>query len=161
MRIVIDAQNAAVFQTDARRTLDLREQHIDRIVQIADFQMPAVERAVLDLPAVVIGYDFAAPEAAADKNALAGKCVAKPAAAGNDQIGRTAIERRGELTGRHARSGDDRFVIAGQETVSIAEPVDADRAKIFLEEFAGALFVERNSVPRAFANLFQRGRDGG
>ena len=102
MRIVIDPQNAAVFQADAGRTLNLREQHIDLIVQIADFQMPAVERPVLDLTAIVIGHDLAAAEAAADKNALAGKRIAEPAAAGNDKIGRPAIKRRREFTGRHA-----------------------------------------------------------
>ena len=52
MGIVIDAQNGAVFQPDAGRALDLRKQHVDLAAQPADFQMPAVERAILDLAAV-------------------------------------------------------------------------------------------------------------
>ena len=157
MRIVIDAQNAAVFQPDPRRALNLREQHIDLIVQIADFQMPAVERAVLDLTAIVIRHDLAAAQAPADEHALAGKRIAEPAAAGSNQIGRPAIERRRELAGRHPRSGDDRLVITGEKTGGVAQPVDPNRAKIILEELPGAVLVERNGIARAGANILQRG----
>ena len=48
MQVVIDAQNGAVFQFDAGRSLDLRKQHVDLAAQPADFQMPAIERAILD-----------------------------------------------------------------------------------------------------------------
>ena len=86
--------------------MDLREQHIDLIAQIADFQMPAVESAVLDLAAVVIGHDLAAADAAADKHAFAGECIAELAPAGGDEIGRPAVERRSEFAGWHARAGN-------------------------------------------------------
>ncbi len=161
MRVVIDAQDRAVFQPDAGRALDLREQHVDLIVQIADFQMPAVERAILDLAAIVVGHDLAAADAAADENAFARKRVAELAPAGGDEIGRPAIKRRGKFAGRHARAGDDRLVIAGEKTVGIAELVDANRPEIILEEFFRAGLVERNGLARAFANLLQRGRNRG
>ena len=97
--------------------------------------MPAVERAVLDLGARVIGHDLAAAEAAADKNALAREGVAEPAPARGDKIRRPAIKRRGEFAGRHARAVDDRLVIAGEKSVGVAELVDADGAEIVFEEF--------------------------
>ena len=53
--------------------------------------MPAVERAVFDLAAIVIRHDLAAADAAADGDALAGESVAELAPAGDDEIGRPAI----------------------------------------------------------------------
>ena len=156
MRIVVDAQNGAVFQPDAGRALNLREQHVDLAAQPADFQMPAVERAVLDLAAVVIGHDLAAADAAADLDALAGKRIAELAPAGDDQIGRPAIERRGELAGRHARAVDDRLVIAGEKAVRVAELADAQRPEIVLEEFPRALLLERNGRDGALADVLER-----
>jgi len=92
MRIVIDAQDGAVLQPDPRRALDLREQNVDWIVQIANFQVPAIERAIFDLAAVVIRHDPAAADAAADEYALARECIAKLAPAGSDEIGRPAVK---------------------------------------------------------------------
>ena len=76
MRIVIDAQDGTVLQPDPRRALDLREQNIDLIVQIEDLNVLAIERAVLDLAAVVVRHDLAAADAAADEHALARERIA-------------------------------------------------------------------------------------
>ena len=156
MRIVVDAQDGAVFEPDPRRALDLREQHVDRVVQIADFQMPAIERAVLDLAAIVIGHDLAAADAAADFDALARESVAELAPAGDDEIGRPAIKRRRELAGRHPRAFDDRLVIAGEKALGVAEPVDAQRPEIVLEEFLRAVVIERDGRKGPAANILER-----
>ena len=82
VRIVVDAQDSAILQPDARRSLDLREQHVDLAAQPADFQMPAVERAVLDLAARVDRGRSCGGRAAADLHALVGKEIAELAPAG-------------------------------------------------------------------------------
>ena len=156
MRIVIDAQDGAVFQPDPRRALNLREQHVDLTAQPANFQMPAVERAILDLAAIVIGHDLAAADAAADLDALARERIAELAPAGDDQIGRPAVERRREVAGRHPRALDDRLVIAGEKAVAVAELVDAQRPEIILEEFARAVVLERDRRDGAFADRLER-----
>ena len=51
---VIEPQQLAVVELDAGRALDLREEGIDRIFHLADFQALAGQRAVLDLVAVDI-----------------------------------------------------------------------------------------------------------
>ena len=51
---VVEPQQLAVVELDARRALDLREERVDRILHLADFQTLAGERAVLDLVAVEI-----------------------------------------------------------------------------------------------------------
>ncbi len=157
MRIVVDAQDGAVFQPDPRRALDLREQNVDLVVQVADLQMPAVERAVLDLGAGVIGHDLAPPDAAADENAFARKGVlAKPAPAGHDEIGRPAVQRRRELAGRNARAGEDGFVIAGEKALGVAQSVDTDRPEMILEKLSRAVLVEWNGLFCLLANFLER-----
>src|SRR4029079_19597298 len=122
---VVDAQDSAVLEPDACRPLYLREQHIHLIAQIADLQMPAVERAVPDLGARVIRNDLAPAEAAADLHALARKQIAELAPPGSHQIGRRAKERCRDLAGGHPRAFDDRLVIAGEEAVAVADLADA------------------------------------
>src|SRR5262249_56603449 len=101
MRVVVDAQNGAVFQSDPRRALDLRKQHVDLAAQPANFQMPTVERTVLDLATVVIRQELAAANTPPDLHAFARKSVAKLETARNGKVGRTAVKRPGELAGRH------------------------------------------------------------
>ena len=156
VRVVVDAQDRAVFQPDPGRALNLREQHVDLAAQPADFQMPAVERALLDLAAVVIRHDLAAADAAADFDSLAWKRIAQLAAAGDDQIGRPAIKRRGEFAGRHPRAVDDRLVVSGEKSFRVAELADAQRPEIVLEEFPGAVLLERNGGDGALADRFER-----
>ena len=118
--------------------------------------MPAVERAVFDFGARVIGHDLAAADAAADEYAFARESIAELAPAGGDQVRRPAIERRGEFAGRHARAIDDRLVIAGEESGCIAELVDMKRTEILLEEFLCAIIVKRNGRLRTVADIAQR-----
>src|SRR5215472_6595056 len=151
MRVVVDAQNGAVFQSDPRRALDLRKQHVDLAAQPANLQMPAVERTVLDLATVVVRQELAAADTPADPHAFARKGVAKLEAAGNGKVGRTAIKRRGELAGRHARAVDDRLVIAGEKTIAVAKLGDAQRPEMILEEFARAVLFKRNRCHTARA----------
>src|SRR5580704_11205490 len=103
--------------------------------------MPAVERAVLDLAAIVIGHHLAAADAAPNLDTLAGEGVAELAPAGDDEIGRPAIEWRRELAGRDPGSVDDGLIVPGQKPIGVAEPVDVQRAKILLEKFPGAVIV--------------------
>src|SRR3984885_14465373 len=114
--------------------------------------MPAVERTVLDLTAVVVRLELAAADTPADLHALAGKGIAGLWAAGDRQIGRPAIERRGELTGRNAGAIDDRLVIPGEKPFRVAEPADAQRTEIVLEELARALFLKRHRRNGAHAD---------
>ena len=90
---------------------------------------------------------------------LLGKRIAKLAPAGDDQIGRPAIERRSKFAGRNARAVDDRLVIAGEKAVGIAELADAKRPEIVLEEFARAVFFERHRGTAARADGLERIRD--
>src|SRR5580700_7302948 len=159
MRVVIDAQNGAIFEPDASRALDLRKQNVDLVVQVADLRVPAVERAILDFATCVIGHKLAAADTAADEHALAWKRVAELAAAGGGEIGRSPVQRRGEFAGRHARPGDDRLVVTGEESVGVAELVDANGAEIVLEELSGAALVERYRLAGVLADVLQGCRD--
>src|SRR5262249_29839003 len=67
----------------------------------------------------------------------------------------------GKPVGRHTRAFDDRLVVAGEKTVAVAQFGDAQRAEIFLEEFARAILFEWNSRNRADADGTQRVRDRG
>src|SRR5262249_9234531 len=160
VRIVVDTKDGPILQPDPGRTLNLREQNVDLVVQVTDFEMPAVERAILDLAAIVIGHDLAAADAPADKNTLAGKGIAQFAPAGGDQIRRAAVKRRGEIAGGHSRTGNDGLVIAGQKAIGLAELAYADGAEMSFEEFPRALLVERNGLARFFANTLQGGGNG-
>ena len=163
MRIVVDAQDGAVFEPDARRALDLREQHVDRVAQPADFQMPAVERAVLDLAAVVIRHDLAAADAAADVDALAGKRSPSLRRPDDHEIGRPAIQRRGELAGRHARAVDDRLVIAGEKACRYRRAcVMRSGRKLSSKNFRAPSSSSGIAATRALADVAQdRHRDRG
>src|SRR6202042_2439649 len=111
-----------------RRTLDPDEQRLGGAAQPADFQLEAIEGAILDLATVIIGHEFAArgpPVGAAGVR----ERTTRPACTGRHEIGRAAIDRYGEFPGREPRAIDDRFVITGEEPGRIAELADADRAK--------------------------------
>src|SRR6516162_4930016 len=90
--IVIDAKNGSIFEPNSGRALDLREQNVDLVVQVADFKMPAVERAILNLAAIVVGHNLAAPDATTDEHALGWKRIAELTPAGGYEIRRPAIK---------------------------------------------------------------------
>src|ERR1700688_809841 len=110
--------------------------------------MPAVERAILDFAAVVIRHHLAAGHTASVSDALRGKGVAELAAAGNDKIGRPAIERRCELIRPHAGAFDNGLVIAGEKAGGVAKLADAQRPEIVFEEFSRAIVVKRDGRER-------------
>src|SRR5262249_32675104 len=123
--------------------------------------MPSVERAILNLAAVVVGHNLAAPDATTDEHALGWKRIAKLAPAGGYEIRRPAVKRRGEFAGGDAWAGNDRFVISGEGSVAIAQAVDADRPKMVFKKFPGAFFIQWNGFARVFANVFQHSGDRG
>src|SRR5262249_13959262 len=59
MCIVTDPQQGTVLETHTRGTLNLDRQGICGAAQPADFKALPVERAVLDLAAIVIRHEFA------------------------------------------------------------------------------------------------------
>src|SRR5208282_4949158 len=118
--------------------------------------MPAVERAILDLAAIVIRHDLAAADTATHLDALAGKCVAKLAPPGDDEIGRPAIQRCSELARRHARTLDDGFVVPSEKAVRVAELVNPQRPEIVLEELPRAILVERDGRQCTLADVLER-----
>ncbi len=101
--------------------------------------------------AVIIRHELAAADAPADLDAFARKRVAELALAGDREVGRPAIKRRGELAGRNARPLDDRLVISGEKAVAVAKLVDAQRPEIVLEELPRGILFERHrrDGPRA------------
>ncbi len=134
MRIIIDVHHGAVFEPDLRRSFDADEQRIGLAAHPANLEVLAVERAVLDRAAVVIGNELAVRHAA--------ECLARVGErravgeAGRGEIGRPAIERHREFPRRETRAVDDRLVIAGEEARRFAELADAHRNEIGFEELA-------------------------
>ena len=127
--VVVDAQHRAVLELDARRALDVDEEGVDRILEPADLQMPPVERAVLDLRAVVIEHALLA-DPAVDLALVGEGTLLASCAPGHEQIARTAMHRHGVFRGRNARAGDDRLVIAGEEALLLADLGDAEGQEI-------------------------------
>ena len=106
VRVVVDAQQRAVGKADARRSLDLDEQEIVRILEVSDLEVAGRERAVLDLRAVEIRHVFAARDPAHDAAGV-GKALGLALAPHVHEIARPAIERHLEVVGRRARAVDD------------------------------------------------------
>ena len=139
VQVVVDPQRRAVLEDHARRALDLNRQRLERIPEPADFELLAVERARFDGAAIVIGHDLAVLVAASDLRALVGKGVGAGLVAGRHQVARPPIKRDVEFRVWKARTLDDGLIVPGQKSLRFAEPRDAHRTKIFLEEGAGSL----------------------
>ena len=139
MRIVTDAQQGTVLKTHARGTLNLDRQGIGGAAEPTDFEVLPVERAVLDLAAIVIREEFT------------GWCLTEGPPgiwtwstgddAGGDEIARAAVQGHGELPGWKPRPVDDRFVIAGEKACGIAELADSHRHEIRFEELSCRAFA--------------------
>jgi hypothetical protein len=95
--------------------LDLDEQEIDRILDPTNFEMLAIERAILDFAAVVVGHERAVGQPARGTAAV-GKALTLLIARRWDEIARPPVDRHGELAGRKPRAVDDRLIVAGQES---------------------------------------------
>ena len=133
MRVVIDADGRAVFEMDPRRALDLREQQIGLILEPADFEAPAGNRAVFDLGPIVIGHELAAPDLAKHLSLIrqTGRILFEAA---NEQIRRTAIDRHVVDVGPGPGAVDHGLVVAGDEARILAEPRDLQGQKMRLEK---------------------------
>ena len=118
---VVDAQDQAVLEPHPRRALDVDRERRDRILEPADFEMPAVERALLDLAAVEVRRDGAVRGAPAD-HALVGEGLAGPLGCGHE-VGGPAVHRHGEV----ARIGSAglRAIRAAGGLAVVQEPADA------------------------------------
>src|SRR5262249_33081197 len=146
---------------DSGRALDLHEQNLDLVVQVADFKVPAVERAIFDLAAIVIGYNLAPTDAPTDEHAFRWKRIAELAPAGRYEIRRPSGKRRGECRGGDGVTGNGRFGISGQKPVRCGGPGELGRAKMVLKKFSGSFFIQRNGLTRVLTNVLQRSRDRG
>ena len=129
MGVVIDADRRAVRQSDPRRALDLREQQIGLVLQPADFEAAAVDRAILDLGAVVIGHELAAADLAIDLRPCSAARPKPGCSRWTNRFDGPAIDRR-RCRPRSASASRRRIglVIAGDKALAFAEPRDAQAA---------------------------------
>src|SRR4051812_20976377 len=149
VRIVADAQRRAVLEDDARRALDLDRDQVERILDPADLELLAVERAGLDGAAVVIRHELVVLGAAADAPALVRERGRTLLVAVGDQVARPAVDRHRKFRTGKARAGDHRLVIAGHQALALAQARDAHGLKVLLEEGArgsGILRLERERL---------------
>ncbi|CCD96483.1 hypothetical protein BRAO375_600055 [Bradyrhizobium sp. ORS 375] len=153
--IVVDAHRRAVIETDPRGALDLREQQIRLIPQPRDLEATALDGAVLDLRAVVVGHELAPSDLAIDRT-LVGQARRVLLETAHEQVGRTAIDRNVVDLVLGARALDHRLVVAGDEAVGIAELGDLQRLEISLEERARRGAVGRLGRPCLTARVAQR-----
>ncbi len=161
MRIVADAQRRAVLEDHARRAFDLDRDQVERILDPADLELLAVERAGLDGAAVMIRHEVVALGAAADASALVRKRGRALLVAVGNQIARPAIDRHGEFGTGKARTGNDRLVIAGHKSPALAQARDAHGLKILLEEGAGGIGILRLQGERLAADITEGSGDLG
>ena len=141
VRIVADAQRRAVLEDHARRAFDLDREQVERILEPTDFESLPVERAGLDGAAIVIRHDLIVGGAAADARAFVRKCNGGGAVTGGDQITGTSVDRDVEFGTGKARARDNRFEIAGQQPVDLAQARDANGLKVPFEEGARGIRV--------------------
>ena len=144
VRIVVDAQHGAILEPDAARALDLDVEQVDWILQPADFEVPAVKRAILDLGAFVVGHEFTI-RAPAHGSPGVGKAAPARDPARRNEVVRAAVHRHLENLGWKARAVDHRLVIAGQKSCGFIELADANRTKILLEEASRRLLRRARS----------------
>src|SRR5256885_14662915 len=132
MRVVIDAERRAILDPHSRRALDLREQQISLILQPADFESPAGDRAVLDFGTIVIGHKLATTDLAKHLPLVGQRSVLLEAA--DKQIGGTPINRHAVDVGARSRAVDHGLVVAGDETLVLPDPRDPQRQKMLFEK---------------------------
>src|SRR5262249_35700233 len=144
-----------VLQAHARGALDLDHQRVVLVFDPADLEMLAVERAVENLAAIVIGHELAAA-LAPQRLPPVGKAGAG-AARRRHEIGRTAIDRDLEDGRRKPRPVAHRLVVAGEEAGTVAQLADAQRAEVALEKLPRPLLAEPSGGERPAAHLLERG----
>ena len=159
VRIVADAQRRAVLEDHARRALDLDRDQVERILDPADLELLPVERAGLDGAAIVVRHEIVALGAAADAAALVRERGRALLVAVGDQVTRPAIDRHGKFGTGRARAGDHRLVVAGHESLALAQARDAHGLEILLEEGARGVGILRLERERLAADVGQRSED--
>ena len=75
MRVVVDAQRRAILEDHPRRAFNLDRKQVEWILEPADFQLLAIERARLDGAAVVVRHELVLLVATANPRTLVWKCV--------------------------------------------------------------------------------------
>ncbi|MCZ7657423.1 MAG: hypothetical protein M5U07_05980 [Xanthobacteraceae bacterium] len=153
VRIVGEAQHDPVLQAHACRSLQLDRQRLAMVLDPADLEATAVERAVEDLAAVVVAHELAVGHFPLRCPAI-GK-AGTLSVGWRHQVVRTPVDRHPEDAGRNPRSLHDRLVVAGQEPRALAEPRDAQRTEVALEEPPRRLPRERAGGKRPAARLIQ------
>ena len=142
MGVVIDANGRTVVEADTGGALDLREQQIGLVSQPADFETASLDRAILDLGAVVIGHQLAAADLA-EHLSLVGQPGRILVGAADEQVGGTAIDRHGVDFVLGLRAVDHGLVVTGDKALAFAEPRNPQRQKVLLEEgFCGGAVGE-------------------
>src|SRR5262249_53744308 len=139
--VVVDSQRRAVLEDDPCRTLDLYRQRFERIPEPADFELLPIKRPALDGAAIMVRHDLALFVQPTDERALVGKRIDAGFVSGGHEIVRAPVERNVKFGIGKARALDDRFVIAGEKPLRLAEPYDLHRLEIILEKAASGRFV--------------------
>src|SRR5262245_45824782 len=153
VRIEADTQRRAILEDHAPRAFDLDRDQIGRILKPADLEILPVERAGLDGAAVVVRHQLVVAVAATDPRALVRECDRAGLVAVGDQTAWPTVERDGEFGAGKARACDDRLEIAGQKSLDLAQPRDANRLKILLEEGARGISILRLQVCGLVADI--------
>src|SRR5262249_41166523 len=159
VRIIAHPQRRAVLEDHARGAFDLDHQQIEWILQPADFEFLPIERAGLDRGAIVVGHELVVLVAAADAHAFIWKCNRGWFVAGGEEITRPAVERDMEFGAGKARARYDGLEITGQQSFEFAQPRDANRLKILLEEGARGIRILRAQPYGIAADVPQRSGD--
>src|SRR3989442_6107346 len=130
VRVVVDSQRRAVLEEDAPRAFNLDGEQIEWIPEPADFKFLAIERAGFDGAAVIVRHELVLLVTAADPCALVWKCIRAGLVAGHDQVGRAAVEWDMEFRIWEARGLNNRLIVPGQRTPSLAPTPDANALEI-------------------------------
>src|SRR5262249_37874267 len=122
------------------------------ILEPADFEFLAIERASLNRTAVVVRHELVLLVEATDST-FVWKCIGAWLVAGGDEIGRATVEWDTEHGARKARALNDRFKITGQNTLGLAQACHAHGLKILFEEGASGRGILRPQANCFAANV--------
>src|SRR6516165_4157020 len=130
VRIVVDAKWDPVLEDYPRRALDLDGKGIERILDPANFKLLPVERTGFDRAAIVVRSDLILVIAPADQCSFVWERARPRLVSGCDQVARAPVERNMEFGAGKARALNNRFVIAGHESLGLPQAGDTHRDEI-------------------------------
>src|SRR5262245_39834663 len=119
---VVQSQELAAVELDAGGSLDLREESVNRTLDVTDFQFLPSQGTVFDLGAIEIGEHFVLPAP--------------------DRLGRSRIYRHCIFIAWEARAVYFGLVVPGEETFVLAARLDPHRFKIVFEESPRPVAIE-------------------